>query len=455
MKHLKKTIACLLALLLMASLFALPAGAVGFTPPFEIAAPAAYVVNTDTNIIVYEKNSEEPLQAASLTKLMTVILMLEEYGDELDSVSATVSDVAENYVYIHGGSHADIRRGESRTLREMLYAMLLPSANEAALAVAELMGGGSTSNFVAMMNARARDIGCTGTTFTDPCGLDEGNITTARDMYLILRYAMSFDQFKTAANTYRYVMNDIPRYTPGTYAIVNTNKMLTTAGLNYYRDYTQGGKTGVLGEWQNFAGWHVQDGMTYITVVLNSPNSSDPNHAADPVTYKTPRPALNETGVLMDWAFDSFTLQNALDVGQPITEVPVKYATETDTLRLYPADSMYTLLPADGDGSVTQKTFHLPETVAASVKQGDVIGTVTLSLSGEVIGTVDLIAERDISRNTVLYVIEKIGEFFGSLYFRVVVVLTVIAVVLYLVWYVNYLMRRANSRKVRRSRPED
>lgn len=168
MKHLKKTIACLLALLLMASLFALPAGAVGFTPPFEIAAPAAYVVNTDTNIIVYEKNSEEPLQAASLTKVMTVILMLEEYGDNLDGVSATVSDVAENYVYIHGGSHADIRRGESRTLREMLYAMLLPSANEAALAVAELMGGGSWSNFVAMMNARAKDIGCTATTFTDP-----------------------------------------------------------------------------------------------------------------------------------------------------------------------------------------------------------------------------------------------------------------------------------------------
>ena len=192
----------------------------------------------------------------------------------------------------------------------------------------------------------------------------------------------------------------------------------------------------------------MQDGETYISVVLNSPES------CDPYTYPTKRPALYETGELMDWVYDSFSLQSALDVGQAITEVSVKYSTETDTLRLYPADSMYTILPSDSDGSVTQKTFHLPDSVAAPIKQGDVVGTVTLSLSGEVIGTVDLIAERDIARNPVLFVVEKIGEFFGSLYFRVVVILTVIAVALYLAWYVWYWTQHRNSRKVRRSHPD-
>ena len=92
MKKLKRTLACLLAVVLLAGMFALPASAVGFTPNFEIAAPAAYIVNTDTNIIVYEKDSETQYQAASLTKLMTAILLLEEYGDDLDNTTATVSN---------------------------------------------------------------------------------------------------------------------------------------------------------------------------------------------------------------------------------------------------------------------------------------------------------------------------------------------------------------------------
>ena len=449
MKKLKRTLACLLAVVLLAGMFALPASAVGFTPNFEISAPAAYIVNTDTNIIVYEKDSETQYQAASLTKLMTAILLLEEYGDDLDNTTATVSNAVQDYVYIHGGSNADIRAGESRTLRQMLYAMMLPSANEAALAVAELIGGGSSSNFVAMMKARAKDIGCTNTVFVDACGLDEGNLTTARDMYLILRYAMSFDLLKEVVKTPLYNMGLYPRYMDGSYNIRTTDMMIASSfGGDYYRSYAQGGKTGSLGEWQNFACWHVQDGETYISVVLNSPEN------CDPYTYPTKRPALYETGKLMDWVYDSFSLQSALDVGQAITEVKVKYSTQADTLRLYPADSMYTILPSESDSSVTQQTFHLPDSVAAPIKQGDVVGTVTLSLSGEVIGTVDLIAERDIARNPVLFVVEKIGEFFGSLYFRVVVILTVIAVALYLAWYVWYWTQHRNSRKVRRSHPD-
>ena len=149
----------------------------------DIMAPAAYVVNLDTNIVVYEKNSETPLQAASLTKMMTTLLLLENYQDQLDTISVT----APSYIYdliwekTTNASTADIRKGETQTLRNLLYAMMLPSANEAAYIVADYMGGGSIDNFVAMMNEEAARIGCTGTTFADPCGLDTNNVTTARD----------------------------------------------------------------------------------------------------------------------------------------------------------------------------------------------------------------------------------------------------------------------------------
>ena len=387
----------------------------------DIMAPAAYVVNLDTNIVVYEKNSETPLQAASLTKMMTTLLLLENYQDQLDTISVT----APSYIYdliwekTTNASTADIRKGETQTLRNLLYAMMLPSANEAAYIVADYMGGGSIDNFVAMMNEEAARIGCTGTTFADPCGLDTNNVTTARDAYLILRALTSYDIFATVVSTPSYDMGTNDRYTtPGTYVIQNTDKMLNE-GSAYYRSYVRGGKTGSLGEWQNFAGWHSQNGESYISVLLNVPYDADPEGM---------RPALAETGTIMDWVFDTYTIAPALDTTQPITEVRVAYSTQTDTVMLYPADNMMTLLPAAGGAALTEPVFNVPDELAAPIRQGDVVGTVTLTIQGEVIGTADLIAGSDVSRNQVLYTLSRVSLFFSSTYFKVVIALTIFVV---------------------------
>lgn len=387
----------------------------------DIMAPAAYVVNLDTNIVVYEKNSETPLQAASLTKMMTTLLLLENYQDQLDTISVT----APSYIYdliwekTTNASTADIRKGETQTLRNLLYAMMLPSANEAAYIVADYMGGGSIDNFVAMMNEEAARIGCTGTTFADPCGLDTNNVTTARDAYLILRALTSYDIFATVVSTPSYDMGTNDRYTtPGTYVIQNTDKMLNE-GSAYYRSYVRGGKTGSLGEWQNFAGWHSRNGESYISVLLNVPYDADPEGM---------RPALAETGTIMDWVFDTYTIAPALDTTQPITEVRVAYSTQTDTVMLYPADNMMTLLPAAGGAALTEPVFNVPDELAAPIRQGDVVGTVTLTIQGEVIGTADLIAGSDVSRNQVLYTLSRVSLFFSSTYFKVVIALTLFVV---------------------------
>ena len=385
-----------------------------------LTAPAGYVVNLDTNIVVYEKNSETQLSAASLTKMMTTLLLLENYQDQLDSISLT----APSYIYdliweqSTNASTADIRRGETQSLRNLLYAMLLPSGNEAAYIVADYMGGGSIDNFVAMMNDEATAVGCTGTTFVDPCGLNPNNITTARDAYLILRALTAYDVFATVIATPSYDMGTNDRYTtPGTYIIQNTDKLVTNS--SYHRDYTRGGKTGSLGEWQNFAGWHSQNGESYISVLLNVPYDADPEGM---------RPALAETGTIMDWVFDTYTIAPALDTTQPITEVRVAYSTQTDTVMLYPADNMMTLLPAAGGAALTEPVFNVPDELAAPIRQGDVVGTVTLTIQGEVIGTADLIAGSDVSRNQVLYTLSRVSLFFSSTYFKVVIALTLFVV---------------------------
>ena len=398
----------------------------------ELTAPAAYVVNLDTNIVVYDKNSDTQLQAASLTKMMTCLLMLQQYQDQLDTITVT----APSYIYdliwekTTNASTADIRRGDTQTLRNLLYAMLLPSANEAAYIVADYMGGGSIDNFVAMMNDEAAAIGCTGTTFTDPCGLDEGNVTTAKDAYLILRALTAYDVVATVMASPSYDMGTNDNYpTPGTYIIQNTNKMV--CNTSYYRDYTKGGKTGSLGEWQNFAGWHSKDGENYISVVLNVPNGTDPDGG---------RPALLETGTLMDWVYETYTIAPALDTTQPITESRIVYSTQTDTVMLYPADDMMTLLPREGGAALTEQVFNLPDRLTAPLKQGDVVGTVTLTIGGESIGTVDLIAGSDVARNQMLYTISRVGEFFSSTYFKVVIMLTMAVVAVYaFVWVLSIL----------------
>ena len=435
----KKRFAGILAVLVIAVTLALPASAMqGYAPDFEPTAEAAYIVNLDTNIVVYQKHSDTQLTAASLTKMMTMLLMLKTYQDQLDTITVEMPRTIDDILYGTGASLADIRPGESVTLRNLLYGMELPSGNEAAYIVAFYMGG-TVENFVAMMNEEAKALGCTGTVFTDPCGLDAGNITTARDAYLILRALIQYDAFVEAAGTASYWMPANTQHTEP-YIILSTNKMLTQ-GTTYYRSYNQGGKTGSLNAgWQNFAGWHTQNGETYISVVLHS--------AADESV--DPRPALTETGSLMDWVFDTFTIQSALDTTRPITERPIRYSTETDTVMLYPADDMMTLLPSDGGAALTEQTFSLPEYLTAPIEQGDAVGTVTLSINGEKLGTVDLIAGSTVSRNQVLYTLTKVGEFFSGTYFKVVVILTLIVVAVYAFVWVCAILIEGNRGPKRR-----
>ena len=139
-------------------------------------------------------------------------------------------------------------------------------------------------------------------------------------------------------------------------------------------------------------------------------------------------------------------MRPALDTTKDITEIPVKYSSETDTLMLRPADDLMTLLPKESDETTVGKTFNLPESVSAPVKKGDVVGTVTLSLAGEEVGTVDLVATKDVERNTALFIIAQIGGFFSSLYFKVLAVLVGITLCI----YVGYLIWINRNNKKRR-----
>ena len=444
----KRIFALLLSLAVLFSCLAVTAGAM-FDPStvYDVKAQSAYIVNTDTNIIVYEKDSEKQVSAGGLTKYMTIALVLTNYADQLDSTFTMPFAISD---YVHNTDNADMRSGETFTYREALYAMVTRNANEAAMGLAYELSGGDLAGWVSQMNTLSQRIGTTNSTWTDACGLDSGNTTTAVDMYLILRYLMSFDAFKEISAAPTFTMPAKEKHAKS-FVLLSQNVALNkTSGGRFYRSAMQGGMCNVTAfkndtGTQSYVSWGNKDGATYIFCVMDSPDS------CDTFGYANRRPALFETVKLMDWVFDSFSIQAALDTDLTIAEIPVKYSSDTDTLQLYPNDSMMTLLPSTSDGTVTQKYFHLPDYVCAPIQQGDVVGTVELKLAGETIGVVELIAGQDVARNPLLFGVDKVKEFFTSLYLKVVLVLSLIAALIYGLWLLcSNWNRRKPTKKIHR-----
>mgnify|MGYP000763333761 FL=1 len=450
----KRIFALVLSFAVLFSCLVLPAGAMfDPTPVYQVQAQSAYIVNTDTNIIVYDKDSTKQVSAGGLTKYMTIALLLTNYADHLDDTFQMPFAISD---YVHNSDNADMRSNETFTYREAVYAMLLRNANEAAMGLAYSLSGGDLAGWVSQMNTLSQRIGTTGSTWTDACGLDSGNVTTAVDMYLILRYLMSFDAFVDISSAPTFTMPAKEKHTKS-FVLLNQNVALNkTSGGSFYRKSMQGGMCDVMaykndhGD-QSYVSWANQDGSTYIFCIMQSPDT------CDTYGYANRRPALYETTRLIDWVFQSFSIQPALDTDLALAEIPVKYSSDTDTLKLYPDNSMMTLLPSSGDGTVTQKYFHLPDYVCAPVQQGDVVGTVELKLAGETIGMVNLIAGQDVSRSSLLYSFSKLQEFFGSLYLKVVLVVSAICAIIYVAWVLlNSPHTRHSSKKVHRyGRPRD
>lgn len=425
----KRIFALLLSLCVLFGCLSVTAGAMfDPSPVYEVQAKSAYIVNTDTNIIVYEKDSQKQVSAGGLTKYMTIALVLTRYADQLDNTFQMPFAISD---YVHNTDNADMRSGETFTYREAIYAMLTRNANEAAMGLAYTLSNGDLAGWVSQMNTLSQQIGTTGSTWTDACGLDSGNTTTAVDMYLILRYLMGFDAFVEISGAPTFTMPAKEKHAKP-FVLLSQNVALNkVSGGKFYRSAMQGGMCDVMAYKndhgsQSYVSWANKNGATYIFCVMQSPDT------CDDYGYANRRPALCETTKLIDWVFDSFSIQAALDTDLALAEIPVKYSS--DTLQLYPDDNMMTLLPASGDGSVTQKYFHLPEYVCAPIQQGDVVGTVELKLAGETIGVVNLIAGQDVRQNTLLLTVAKINDFFHSLYLKVVLVLSAVSAAIYGLW---------------------
>lgn len=427
----KKCFALIFALLVFAMPF--PAAAEGYEIPAELGltAQSVYCVNLDTGDVVFEKDADTPRSIASLTKIMTALLLIENVSD-LDGTTITAPvEIYEPPVTDSGATSADIRPYETVTARTLLYAMMLPSGNEAAAITGYLVGNGSRENFYAMMNARAKELGCTNTNFVCEHGLldmDEGNYSTARDLALITQACWQYDVFREVVTSTEYWMPFTNKHTTAEYPSQNPDaayRIDTTVYIQkpsspVYKSYVRGVKTGsTYDAGRCLVTTALNDkGETYLMVVLGCPYD-----AVDEQGYAL---TFSETGALYDWLFDTYSVQPALDTTSPIQEIKVNLSSKADTVQLYPAEDVKAVLPTDGDWSALVKTYDIPESVDAPLAKGQEIGTMTLTLNGTEIGTVALVAGADVERNSLLYFFRLVEEFLMSTYFKVVLVLTAV-----------------------------
>ena len=288
----KKLLGMILTLALAAGL-AWPGYAESSTVPPEVTAHAYLVMDAQTGQVLVQKGGAERNYPASITKIMTLALAMEKCGGDMTQ-QVTVSPDAV-YSLEAGSSHVALQPGEVVSLNDLFHATILASANDAASVIASDVSGGDLTAFVAQMNARAKELGCTDTTFSCVHGLyDYGNVSTAEDLAKIAAACYANETYMQVANTQSYTLPATNLH-QNERAITSTNLMLNPE-YAYYRDYIRGMKTGFTTQaGRCFVTFAQQDGHTYGLVILGS-NSQN---------------IFREAAELFDWAFTSPELHPA------------------------------------------------------------------------------------------------------------------------------------------------
>lgn len=408
-----------------------------YTPPFELNSKAGFLINLSTNTIVFEKNADEKLPPASLTKIMTGIIVLENIQD-LDNTQITLTRYINDMLYGLNAQLGGILTGETLTARQLIHAALIQSANEAALMLADYVGDGSIDYFVELMNKKAAQIGATNTHFANPTGLDdEENYSTARDMYLIAKYAMEIPMFMEIVSKSSYDSGETNKHQNLRW--ITTNKMMTKDS-KYYYPYIKGMKTGSLADsGRSVISTATKDGLTYLFVAMNAPYTDEPSDNL----------AFEDSVNIYKWAFDNFQVKSVIKKGENLEDVKVKLSWKKDTVFLASGEDFATIMPNDIELSSIQKRFVLPDYVNAPVKKGQELGHVELILADEVIGRVPLVATVNLERSSFLYYLNEFYQMTKTFAFKFILYFIMMLILFYIFIMIIHNKRNARKQKVR------
>ncbi len=339
----------------------------------DINAPSAILMDADTGTILYSKNANKEMAPASVTKIMTLLLVAEAIEDDRISLDDKVT-ISENAASM-GGSQIFTEAGEEFTVEELLKSAIIASANDAAVALAELVGG-SESNFVSLMNKRAEDLKMENTTFENATGLDdtvEKHLTSSYDIALMSRELIKYPIILKYSNVWQDSIRN------GEFILTNTNRL-----VRYYSGCT-GLKTGSTDK----AGFCIsatakRNGMHLIAVIMGAQTRDERNNAAR---------------TLLDYGFATYGVY--IDDACALEEVDVLKSRTTSTM-VY--SKGFTILLNKKDVNKVEKHYNIPEKITASNKAESVVGDITYTLNGEEIGRCEIYIKEELKAISIIEV---------------------------------------------------
>ena len=435
----KKTLSLFLSILIILSTFfcapAFSASAATYEPDKTIYAEAYMLINLDdaSYPVVAERNADERLYPASLTKIATAMVTLNKVHD-LTAVT-TMSENAYNQSVGTGAQVAGIEIGEQLTIETLLYLTMVHSACDACEVLAEYVSG-TKEAFVAQMNAWAQSIGCKDTHFVNPDGLhDDNHYTTARDMSLMTLEALKSPEFVKIATTTQVDFHGI--------TLPHTNLMLQPGYITYYYEYAQGIKTGSTTEAEYCVITKAsKNGYNYLAVVMKSPQQ-----AINGEDYLT-KCSFVDAKTLFEWAFDSLKYTTLVRKAEVVGEVAVKDGKDADTVQLVAKEDVNEIVPAGLDKSAIIYEFvDKPDIVNAPVSKGDDICQANIIYGDMVIATVDLVAADTVELSTFLKVINAVKAFLSSTIVKIIFVLLILFFIAYAFLFFTSLKKKNRKRR--------
>lgn len=378
MKYIIKRVICVI----LCAVLVIPSYASELTGQYD--AKSVILIEAETGRVLYEDNADERLAPASVTKIMTLLLIFEAISDGAVRLDEYVP--VSEYAASMGGSQVFLKVGERMTADEMIKSIAVSSANDCAVAMAEFICG-SEGAFVARMNERAAQLGMTSTHFENATGLDDtvsDHMTTARDIAAMSRELLKHEQI------FNYTTIWMDTIRNGQFGLTNTNKL-----IRFYPG-ANGLKTGSTSK----AGFCIsatakRDGMQLIAVVMASSTSSARNECAK---------------LLLDFGFANYSVVSYEGAGLPPIRVKGAYEDELSISQ----GGFFTLLSKADTKNVTYE-IDVPPYISAPIEKGQKVGCVRYMLNGEVIGESDVTANEDIPKIGYLKLLtEFIKCFFGA-----------------------------------------
>lgn len=332
----------------------------------EIETPSAILIDANTGKVLYEKDSERKMYPASVTKVMTALLVLENVQDL--NKKTTVS--YENVFTVPVGYSVDtLKVGEEFTIEELLYALLVSSSNEAAFTLADFVAGG-TQSFATMMNTKAKELGCTSTNFVNPNGIhNENHYTTAKDMSIISREAMKNETFRKMVKTVNYTLPATNKYDKNDRILTNTNDLINKKSKNYYEN-SIGIKTGYTSFAKNcLVSGAKKDGVELIAVLLGADKEDNNGYSIRDKDSK----------ILFEYAYNNYINKEISKANETIVaETKIKNATrDTRNLKLTTDKDINILIPKEKENKNIDSEIKLKEDLQAPIAKGTIIGTIS------------------------------------------------------------------------------